>query len=185
LTRRKQNRGLLKSLYLPLIVALLLGGPFSACSVQKHAPALSAVQSSTQEFIGRVTAVTDGDTIEVLRDGAPTKIRLNGIDAPERKQLYGSEATQFTSELVFNKSVIVRVQDVDRYQRLVADVILEDGRSLNQELVKAGWAWWYEKYAPKAEILRTLQHEAQVLKKGLWQQENPTPPWEFRKKVVQ
>lgn len=134
--------------------------------------------------MGRVAAVTDGDTIEVMRDGMLVRVRLNGVDAPERKQLYGSETTQFTSELVLNKSVIVRVKDADRYQRLVADVILEDGRSLNQELVKAGWAWWYEEYAPMDELLQRLQREAQALKKGLWQQENPTPPWEFRKRKL-
>ena len=82
-----------------------------------------------------------------MHDGAAEKIRLWGIDCPESKQPFGTRAKQFTGDLAFGKTVAVRVRDVDRYHRTVAEVILPDGRNLNQELVRAGLAWWYQQYA--------------------------------------
>jgi micrococcal nuclease len=93
-----------------------------------------------EDFSGRVVAVTDGDTIRVLRNRREVRVRLYGVDAPESKQPFGSRAKQFTSGLVFGKAVTVRVRDVDRYGRTVGEVILPDGRNLNQEIVKAGFA---------------------------------------------
>ena len=90
------------------------------------------------DFTGRVVGVTDGDTIKVLHNGKAEKIRLHGIDCPEKGQPFGSKAKQFTSELVFGKTVTVHVTDMDRYGRTVADVVLPDGRVLNRELVAAG-----------------------------------------------
>jgi hypothetical protein len=89
--------------------------------------------------------ITDGDTLSVLRDGKAAKVRLWGIDTPEKQQAFGTRARQFTSELALQQTVTVR--DTDRYGRLVGEVILSDGRSLNCELVAAGMAWWYRQYA--------------------------------------
>jgi endonuclease YncB( thermonuclease family) len=75
------------------------------------------------------------------------RIRLWGIDCPESRQAFGARATQFTGDLAFGKEVSVQVKDVDRYGRTVGVVILPDGRNLNQELVRAGLAWWYRQYA--------------------------------------
>src|SRR2546425_7886966 len=97
------------------------------------------------DFSDLVVGVTDGDTIKVLRNGKAEKIRLHGIDCPEKSQPFGTRAKQFTSEMVFGKTVTVHVTDRDRYGRTVADVILPDGTNLNRELVKAGLAWWYKK----------------------------------------
>jgi endonuclease YncB( thermonuclease family) len=109
------------------------------------------------------------------------KVRLHGIDTPESKQAFGTRARQFTSELAFNQLVTVLVRDTDRYGRLVGEVILPDGRSLNQELVRAGYAWWYKQYAPKDTMLEQLEAEARQAKSGLWADPHPIAPWEWRK----
>ena len=91
-----------------------------------------------EEFSGKVVGVSDGDTITVLRNRTPIKVRLHGIDCPEIGQDFGSRAKAFTSELVFGQVVKVVPRDIDRYGRTVADVILADGRILNHELVRGG-----------------------------------------------
>src|SRR3989449_10655715 len=80
------------------------------------------------DFSGRVVGVSDGDTIKVMHNGKAEKIRLHGIDCPEKAQPFGTKAKQFTSAMVFGKAVTVQVIDMDRYGRSVADVILPDGR---------------------------------------------------------
>jgi endonuclease YncB( thermonuclease family) len=138
------------------------------------------VTHALADFSGKVVGVSDGDTITVLRERTPVKVRLYGIDCPESGQDFGSRAKLFTSELVFGKVVTVIPHDTDRYGRTVADVVLPDGRSLNQELVKAGLAWWYRKYAPNIGTLSQLEREARDAQRGLWSQPNPVPPWEWR-----
>lgn len=142
---------------------------------------LVSLPAACAEFAGRVVSVTDGDTIGVLVDKEEHKIRLHGIDAPERKQDFGARARQYASELAFGKDVRVDVQYRDRYGREVAEVFLPDGRSMNHELVRAGFAWWYEEYAPKDKTLAALQREAQQARRGLWRDPHPQAPWEFRK----
>ena len=82
--------------------------------------------------------------------------------------------------LVFGKMVTIKVETIDRYKRIVGEVILPDGKNLNQELVNAGLAWWYRKYS-NDETLGELEEEARKAKRGLWNDPNPIPPWEFRK----
>jgi endonuclease YncB( thermonuclease family) len=134
-----------------------------------------------EQFTGKVVGISDGDTISVLRDGKAVKVRLHGIDTPEKAQAFGTQARQFTGELVFQQTVTVAIRDTDRYGRLVGEVLLPDGRSLNQELVKAGMAWWYRQYAPHDTTLAQLEAEARTAKRGLWADATPIPPWEWRK----
>src|ERR1700730_10673810 len=101
----------------------------------------------SEDFTGKVVGISDGDTIRVMRNGAPERIRLWGIDCPESKQPFGTRAKQFTGDVTFGQTVTVRVGDIDRYKRAEADILLPDGRNLNQELVRAGFAWWFERYA--------------------------------------
>lgn len=163
-----------------LFVAIASGFiPFAACTPTHNPP--SEIVSNENQFSGNVVGVKDGDTIVVMHDGVGETIRLYGIDSPEKKQDYGTKAKQFMSDLVFNKSVIVKVKDKDRYGRTVGEVFLQDGTNVNHEMVKVGLAWWYEQYAKKDEILKGLQNEARINKIGLWSLQNPTPPWEFRK----
>ena len=133
-------------------------------------------------FSARVIGVSDGDTITVLHQGRPEKIRLWGIDCPERGQAFGSRAKDFSSKLAYGKEVRLRPRDRDKYGRTVAEVELPDGRLLNQELVKAGLAWWFRRYAEEDRTLQSLESRAQREKLGLWADGAPQPPWEYRKK---
>src|SRR5688572_24491419 len=100
-------------------------------------------------FTGEVVGVQDGDTIEVLYNGKAQRIRLYGIDCPEKGQPYGNNAKQATSALVFAQYVTLEIHGKDKYGRILADVLLADGTNVNQELVKDGMCWWYRKYAPE------------------------------------
>jgi micrococcal nuclease len=133
------------------------------------------------EFTGRVVGVIDGDTIEVLRNQRSERIRLQGIDCPEKGQAYGKRAKQATSALVFGKDVTLDRSGEDRYGRTLADILLLDGTNVNQELVREGWCWWYRKYAPGNAELERLEREARETKKGLWKDPAPVPPWVYRK----
>src|SRR5436305_14660114 len=99
------------------------------------------VVSAADDFTGKVVGVNDGDTITVLKDRIPVKVRLFGIDCPETGQDFGSRAKGATSEMAFGKVVTVHPRRNDRYGRTVADVVLPDGRTLNHELVRRGLAW--------------------------------------------
>ena len=112
----------------------------------------------------------------------PERIRLSGIDCPEKGQAFGNRAKQAASALVFGKDVILQTHGQDKYRRTLGDVILPDGTNLNQELVKDGWCWWYRKYAPGDTVLEGLEKEAREAKKGLWADPQPIPPWEWRKR---
>lgn len=130
---------------------------------------------------GKVVSVSDGDTITVLTpDTKPVKVRLHGIDCPESNQAFGTKAKQFTSELVYGERVSVTQVATDKYKRLVGIVELENGQILNELLVAAGVAWWYQQYAPTDRTLQSLEEAARKEKKGIWSVPNPTPPWEFR-----
>jgi endonuclease YncB( thermonuclease family) len=133
------------------------------------------------DFSGRVVTVAEGDAVTVLHEKRPVKIRLNGIDAPDKKQAFGIKAKQFASKMVFGKTVTIVEHGLDKYGRTIGDVILQDGTNVNQELVKAGMAWWYPKYALNDDTLRELEWEARLQKRGLWVDKNPVPPWHFRK----
>lgn len=134
------------------------------------------------EFVGKVVGIIDGDSIRVMHDGKAQEIRLLGIDCPERRQPFGARAKAYTSELAFGQEVTVYGQKRDRYGRILAEVWLSDGRSLNQEVIKAGLAWWFKKYS-KDSKLGELERQAQVMKKGLWVEPHPVAPWEWRKGI--
>ena len=145
------------------------------------APSISPQSIAYADFSGRVVGVSDGDTIKVLHNGRAEKIRLYGIDCPEKGQAFGNKAKQFTSEMVFGKEVTIKDHGLDKYERTLGDVILADGASLNRELVKAGLAWWYREYSTD-ESLGALEAEARSAKHGLWVDPNPVPPWCYRKR---
>ena len=128
-------------------------------------------------FSGKVVSVTDGDTIKVLRDGKEVRVRLTGVDCPEKAQPFGEYAKEFAEKLALKKAVKVTVEGTDRYGRTLGEVTLPDGRILNRELLKAGFAWWYERYAPCNMGYEQLEREARLAGRGLW----PMPPWEYRK----
>jgi len=128
---------------------------------------------------GKVVRVADGDTITVLsREGSFQKIRLYGIDCPESAQKGGKAATDFTREAVLYQQVRLSILDKDMYGRLVALVHLPDGRTLNEDLVRAGHAWVYRSYCrqPFCHSWMALEQEAKSAKRGLWADADPQPP---------
>ncbi|MDZ4733512.1 MAG: thermonuclease family protein [Nitrospirota bacterium] len=132
------------------------------------------------DFTGKVVGVIDGDTIEVLHNQHPERIRLSGIDCPEKGQAFGKRAKQAASELVYGKEVTIQTHGKDKYPRTLADVLLPDGTNVNHTLVKDGWCWWFRKYAPRNTVLRRLETEARTQRRGVWAAESPMPPWEWR-----
>jgi endonuclease YncB( thermonuclease family) len=101
---------------------------------------LALFSLAADTFTGKVVGVADGDTIKVMREGRAVKVRLHGIDCPEKKQAFGKRAKEFTSDQAFGKQVEVRVQTTDRYGRIVGEVILPDSKNLNWELISVGLA---------------------------------------------
>jgi len=136
---------------------------------------------SASEITGPVISILDGDTIEVLHNTRAERIRLSGIDCPEKGQAYGQRAKQAASGLVYGKDVRLLTHGLDKYGRTLADVLLADGTNVNHTLVKDGWCWWYRKYAPGDTVLEGLEKEAREAKKGLWVDPAPIPPWVYRK----
>lgn len=135
---------------------------------------------------GRVVSIADGDTVTLL-DASNTqwKIRLMGIDAPEKKMPFGQKSKETLSDLVFNKQVSVEYNKKDRYGRTVGKIIV-NGTDANLEQVKAGMAWHYKQYQKEqSPDDRVSYAEAQVKardqKLGLWIEPAPTPPWDWRR----
>ena len=143
-----------------------------------------AVPSGGEDFQGKVVRIVDGDTIEVLHSLRAERIRLHGVDAPEKSQAFGSRARQFTAGLVFGRIVTVREKGRDRYGRTLAQIALPDGRILNRELVANGFAWHYKRYSSDLSLAR-LEEAARGEKKGLWVDAHPVAPWEFRRVEAQ
>lgn len=134
---------------------------------------------------GIVSSVRDGDTVTVGIGVERIRVRLAGIDAPELKQPYGKEARDFLASRVLNKSIVVSWRKKDKYRRTVGMLLL-DGRDVNLELIRAGLAWHYTKYAPEqidsARMLYSAtERQAHEKRAGLWQDQHPTPPWDYRK----
>ncbi len=131
-------------------------------------------------FAAKVTGVSDGDSLTVIVNKKKDTIRLLDVDAPELKQPYGTQAKAVLTQLVQGKEVWVDYTQVDQNGRLLAEVTLPDGRSVNRELVARGLAWHFVKYS-KSPFLTWLEKQARAKKLGLWQQSAPLSPWEFRR----
>lgn len=134
---------------------------------------------------GKVIGITDGDTITVLDDDRrPHKIRLTGIDAPEKAQAFGQRSRQKLADMVFSHTVIVEREKRDRYGRLVGKVIV-NGVDANLEQIKSGMAWWYETYRKEQtkedqRKYAEAELEARAARVGLWRDTAPVPPWKWR-----
>jgi endonuclease YncB( thermonuclease family) len=127
---------------------------------------------------GRVVRIYDGDTVDVLIDQTPVRVRLADIDAPERGQPYNRRARQALSALVFKRDVEVRQNGKDRYGRTLAHLLVDD-MDVSAEMVRLGFAWVYRRYTQDAALL-ALEAEARAEQRGLWAERTPTPPWEYR-----
>lgn len=134
-----------------------------------------AFPASAHQVIG----VSDGDTLTLLVDRKPLKVRLANIDAPEKVQAFGNVSRQSLSALCFGKDASYQVQDIDRYGRTVAEVTC-GGVNANRAQVERGMAWVYPKYN-KDRALPAIQDQAREGRRGLWVDASPIPPWEFRR----
>ncbi len=131
------------------------------------------------DFTGNVVGVSDGDTITVLHDQEQVKVRLAEIDAPEKVQPFGNKSKQALSEMVHGKQVLVIEQGHDRYKRTIGRVYQGDV-DVSAEQVKNGMAWVYRKYSKDVSLL-PLEDDAKEQRIGLWVDDEPTPPWVWRR----
>jgi micrococcal nuclease len=141
--------------------------------------------SSIRTIEGTVMSVSDGDTFKLeTPEGTKVKVRLYGIDAPEKKQPFGDASFDALKSKILGQKVTVDVVTTDRYKRTVGIVSL-NGRCINTEMIREGWAWAYTEYLkrPYASEYINAEKEARDKGLGLWKQRNPQPPWEYRKIV--
>jgi len=140
---------------------------FFSCAIEKHT--------------GTVVKVIDGDTFDMIFEEKKIRVRMFGIDSPERGQAFNVKAKEFTASVIAGKEVSVIIRNKDRYGRFVCDVYLDDSTYVNAEIVKAGYAWHFTRYSDDVQFAE-LQEEARDDKRGLWQDSNPVAPWEFRRR---
>ena len=145
------------------------------------------------DFTAKVQRVVDGDTVHVIdKAGKKFKVRLTGIDAPEKNQPYGLAATYKLTEILINKLVLLKSKPnngkpytIDRYKRVLAKIIL-DGKDINLSQVLTGYAWHFKRYQKQQspsdrELYSEAEIDAKKNKLGLWGEKNPIAPWKWRK----
>jgi len=146
-----------------------------------QAPAVHAV-----EWVGTVVGIADGDTLTLLDDGkTPHRIRLDGIDAPERTQDHGQRARQSLAGMAHGRRAVAACPKTDRYGRAVCRVTV-DGVDVGLEQIRRGLAWHYVKYANEqspADRVRYAgaEEQARITRLGLWSTSAAVPPWDFRR----
>lgn len=139
---------------------------------------LAASPKVVEELSGKVIGVTDGDTIKVLVNKETVTVRLEGIDAPESRQSYGAKSKDALAEMVAGKTVTVKKTGTDKYGRTLGFVIVGNV-DVNAKLVEDGWAWHFKKYNDEVRLAK-LEDSARKAKRGLWADEKPLAPWEYR-----
>jgi endonuclease YncB( thermonuclease family) len=161
-------------LALKALLALGIAAPQSVAA-QDRSP-----QSIAADWTAPVVSTRDGDTFVVLdRRGKSTVIRLEGVDCPEPGQPFSRAATNLTRQLVLNRDVHLRVLSTDRAGRLIARVTVE-GKDVSLELVKAGLAWHYTDFSSD-RLLESAEKEARAVRRGIWSEPSPVPPWVARR----
>ena len=140
--------------------------------------ALAAPPKVVEEFTGKVIDVTDGDTIKVLVNKESITVRLEGIDALEKNQSFGFKSKAALGKLVAGQAVTVKKTGTDKYGRTLGIVIVENVDA-NAKLVEVGWAWHFKKYGSDEKFAK-LEEAARTAKRGLWADEKPLAPWDFR-----
>jgi endonuclease YncB( thermonuclease family) len=143
------------------------------------------VPAAAVEYAGRIVGVIDGDTVDLLTSAKTLyRIRLSGIDAPEKGQPFGQVAKQALSNLVFNRQVVVAGEKKDRYGRLVGKVLVA-GLDANLQMVRRGLAWHFKKYEQEQspedrQRYSDAERDARAAHRGLWSDARPAAPWDFR-----
>ena len=153
----------------------------TAAAHVRHTAGILFVEDVLQHILlCLVVGISDGDTIKVrCGDGPQERVRIAEIDAPERKQPFGTKSKQALSDLIYMKHVELLVSDRDRYGRIVARVLI-DGKDAGFAQVSSGMAWCYDAYV-KDRACYMHQDAARAARAGLWSDEAPMQPWEWRK----
>lgn len=143
---------------------------------------ISIISFSQTTLKAKVVGIKDGDTVVVLDSlNNQTTLRLAEVDTPEKNQPFGTKAKQFTSDQIYLKTIKYVVTDTDRYGRSIAMIYYDtDNKYLSAEIIKAGMGWHYKRYSTSKE-LALFEDNAKKNKIGLWVDNNPIAPWEFRK----
>jgi endonuclease YncB( thermonuclease family) len=150
--------------------------------------ALSVLTTAThaETLTGRVVGIADGDTLTLL-DATNTqhKIRLAGIDSPEKSQPFGQHCKKSLSDLAYDRVATVETTKLDRYGRVIGKVLV-DGQDVNLEQVRLGCGWHYKKYQNEQNLddrlsYNAAEESARMSKVGLWADSDPVPPWDWRK----
>jgi micrococcal nuclease len=143
-------------------------------------PGKQLTLSNRIEQSGKAIKIVDGDTFDLLTEEKKTlRIRMNGIDCPERKQDYYQAAKNALSNYIFNKEVSLVTNGHDRNKRVIATIFC-NGENINLAMIRSGYAWHYKKYSADTSFAEA-EKQARLNKKGLWSMNNPVAPWEFRK----
>lgn len=160
----------MKLLY-PILFCILI---FSSCGGN------GSDKVETENATGKVVGIIDGDTYDILLEGNKTvRVRMEGIDAPEKGMPFYKAAKKHLSDLCFSKQVTLKNTGTDNHDRTLAFSYLEDGTELSHEMLKAGLAWHFIKYNSDSDLAQ-LETEARNAKIGLWSIDNPMPPWDNR-----
>ena len=145
----------------------------TACDGKQH------ISPSSSDLVGRVVKVSDGDTITVLDSSKNQhKIRLQGIDAPEKSQAYGDAAQRYLAGLVAGQEVRVAWNKRDKYNRILGTVYIKR-TEVNLAMLRAGYAWHYKKF-DSTPAYAQAESEARAARRGLWAGLDPIPPEQFR-----
>jgi endonuclease YncB( thermonuclease family) len=138
-------------------------------------------QLYADRLTGKVVSVTDGDTIKILtKNKTLYKIRLNGIDAPEKSQAFGKKSKANLSQLVAGRIVDIHYKKKDRYGRILGTIFVGN-LDMNLRQIEDGYAWVYRRYCKRADYYKAEEY-ARNRKLGLWYDKYPVPPWEYRKR---
>jgi micrococcal nuclease len=144
-------------------------------------PLLATTPPPVYTLKGKAVRIIDGDTFDLLVGSTTHRIRLAGIDAPEKKQDFSNASKQLLGQLCNGQLLTVVVTDTDRNKRKIAEVYTQQKLWINKELVVKGLAWHFTKYSSNKE-LANAELQARKLKIGLWSLVNPVAPWDWRKK---
>lgn len=143
---------------------------------------LAQFEAFAQRFTVKVVGVSDGDTFTAInRDNLQLKVRIYGIDAPEKGQDFGNKAKQTLSDYIFGQDVTIDVQSRDGWGRYISYVYTPDGKDVSLLMLKDGMAWHFKKYDSTEEYSKA-EEQAKKKKVGLWSVPNPVAPWDYRKK---
>lgn len=157
-------------------------GKTALCLILLLLLAAPAAAQSAPPWIGHVVKVIDGDSLMVQSGGEKVEIRLYGVDAPEYRQPYGKDAAVFVQEMAGQGTEVkIYPKGKDIHGRELARVFVGK-KELNLEIIRAGLAWWYARYAPLMTNYFDAQKEAKENRRGFWTEADPTPPWVWRKK---